>query len=71
MVHKSLIALAAAAVLVTAFAAPSAEAATKKERRYVASPTSYDGRVTGRPRTCGYDLFQVDNRGIPVGPYCH
>jgi hypothetical protein len=71
MVHKSLIALAAAAVLTTAFSALPADAASKKERRYTADSTSLDGRVTGRPRTCGYDTFQYDRRGVPVGPYCH
>ena len=35
---------------------------------------SFDGRYTGRPRTCGYDSFQYDGpfgSGTTVGPYCH
>jgi hypothetical protein len=34
-------------------------------------PNSYDGRRTGNPRTCGYDFFRYDNRGVPSGPYCN
>jgi hypothetical protein len=71
MVHKGLIALAAAAIVATAFSAPPADAAAKQERRYTGSSSSYDGRVTGRPRTCGYDTFQYDTRGATIGPYCH
>ena len=32
---------------------------------------SLDGRITGRMRTCGFDLLQYDRRGVPYGPYCH
>ena len=35
---------------------------------------SFDGRCTGRPRTCGYDTFQYDGpfgSGTTIGPYCH
>jgi hypothetical protein len=32
---------------------------------------SLDGRITGRPRTCGYETFQYDFDGVPYGPYCH
>jgi hypothetical protein len=69
MLHKSLVAFAAVAVTVTAFAA-SADARAKKESQNVAQP-SLDGRVTGRPRTCGYNYFQYDHKGVPMGPYCH
>jgi len=51
------------------------------DRQYAAPKTvdcggvpSFDGRCTGRPRTCGYDTFQYEsgNRGgTTVGPYCH
>lgn len=34
-------------------------------------PSSYDGRRTGQPRTCGHDFFQYDDRGVPSGPYCN
>jgi hypothetical protein len=34
-------------------------------------PSSADGRITGRMRTCGFDLLQNDRRGVPYGPYCH
>ncbi len=33
-------------------------------------PSSYDGRRTGNPRTCGSNFFQYDIEGVPVGPYC-
>src|SRR5205085_2820465 len=35
---------------------------------------SFDGRYTGRPRTCGFDTFQYEGPfggGTTVGPYCH
>ena len=70
MLHKSLVALAAAAITVTAFSVLPADAGSKKEKQYVVQP-SLDGRVTGRPRTCGYDYLQYDHRGVPHGPYCH
>jgi hypothetical protein len=76
----------AAAVAAAAFLVPPADASGKKdrqdtqyERQYdrqydrpqVERSTSLDGRTTGRPRTCGYDMFQYDHRGVPYGPYCH
>ena len=70
MLHKSLVALAAAAITVTAFSVLPAEARRKTDKQYNVQP-SLDGRVTGRPRTCGYDYFQYGSRGIPHGPYCH
>jgi len=69
--------LCAVAIVATAFAVPAADAASRKDRpyanpsRYVDQSSSFDGRVTGRPRTCGYDTFQYDSRGGTVGPYCH
>jgi hypothetical protein len=69
--------LCAVAVVATAFSVPAADAASRKDRpyasqsRYVDQSGSFDGRVTGRPRTCGYDTFQHDSRGGTVGPYCH
>jgi hypothetical protein len=72
MAHKGLVALAAAAALVTAFSVLPADAASKKkERPYRADSTSLDGRVLGWPRTCGHDYMQYDFYGVPVGPYCH
>jgi hypothetical protein len=68
--RKGLAAVAAAAVMVTAFAAVPAEAA-KKQKQYRPDTTSLDGRTTGRPRTCGYETFLYDGFGVPVGPYCH
>jgi len=32
---------------------------------------SFDGRYTGRPRTCGFDTFQNNGTRFPTGPYCH
>ena len=44
---------------------------TAGERRGQRDPNSLDGRRTGQPRTCGFDFFQYDNRGVPSGPYCN
>jgi len=69
--------LCAVAIMATAFSLPTADAAGRKDRpnanqsRYVDQSGSFDGRVTGRPRTCGYDTFLYDSRGGTVGPYCH
>jgi hypothetical protein len=76
MIKNSIVALAAAAIALTACAVSPADARTKRERQddrpYVGQgPPSLDGRVTGRARTCGYDTFQYDNLGVPMGPYCH
>jgi hypothetical protein len=35
------------------------------------SAASYDGRIEGQPRTCGFFTFQYDPEGTPTGPYCH
>ena len=34
---------------------------------------SLDGRITGQPRTCGFDTFQYSSgkSGTTMGPYCH
>ena len=73
MLHKRLAAVAVAAIMVTAFSVLPADAAAKREKRSQSQSdtTSLDGRVTGQPRTCGYDTFQYDSRGVPRGPYCH
>jgi hypothetical protein len=71
MPYKGLAAVAAAAIVATAFAVMPAEAAKKQPKEYRSDTTSLDGRVTGRPRTCGYETFLYDTRGVPVGPYCH
>ena len=44
---------------------------TAGERRGQRDPSQLDGRRTGQPRTCGFDFFQYDNRGVPSGPYCN
>jgi len=76
MLRKVLAAVAAAAVMLTAFAVPSADARTKKEKYRVEKPyhggtVSLDGRNTGRSRTCWHDTFIYDELGVPTGPYCH
>jgi hypothetical protein len=40
-------------------------------RRGQYDPSSYDGRRTGQPRTCGHDFFLRDGRGATMGPYCN
>lgn len=76
MLRKVLAAVAAAAVMLTAFAVPPADARTKKEKQYrVEKPyrgtISLDGRNTGRARTCWNNTFIYDELGVPTGPYCH
>jgi hypothetical protein len=64
----------AAAVVTTMFVLP-ADARPKKQKRPAIVQTqqvpSLDGRITGRMRTCGFELLQYDRRGVPYGPYCH
>jgi hypothetical protein len=66
--------LASAALIATTLSVP-AEARVKKQKRYgvvqVQQTPSVDGRITGRPRTCGFATFQYDGWGVPYGPYCH
>jgi hypothetical protein len=73
MVHKGLVAITVAAIMVTAFCALPADARAKKKTKHHADTTtlSLDGRNTGRARTCGFDTFLYDGYGVPVGPYCH
>jgi hypothetical protein len=77
MLRKVFAAVAAAAVMLTAFAVPPAEARVKKEKQYrVEQPyrggsISLDGWNTGRARTCGFNTFVYDELGVPTGPYCH
>jgi hypothetical protein len=80
MLPKILAAVAVAAITATALVSP-ADAAKRRHYGhyrhygyygyYGSSPPSLDGVVTGRPRTCGFATYQYDNRGVPVGPYCH
>jgi len=72
MLHKifAVVAAATTAVMVTALSLAPADAA-RKQRQYRSDVPSLDGRVTGRPRTCGFSTFLYDNRGVPMGPYCH
>ena len=68
----------ATAIVATSVLVLNADARTRKDERYgvrpverSAQPLSLDGRNTGRSRTCGFETFQYDNRGVPYGPYCH
>ena len=81
MIRNVFVAFAVAAIAASTVAVPSADARTyKRERQYYygqpyfnaqPSSASLDGRVTGRARTCGFNTFVYDNRGVPTGPYCH
>jgi hypothetical protein len=81
MIRNAFVALVVVATIASTLAVPSADARTyKRERQYYygqryfnaqLSSASLDGRVTGRARTCGYNTFVYDNRGVPTGPYCH
>ena len=83
--HQRLVALVAAAIMVTAFSVLPADARTKKKSQYrVDAPSlegrttgrprvdapSLDGRITGRPRTCGYT--EMGSRMAPTAtkPSC-
>ncbi|HEY1364962.1 MAG TPA: hypothetical protein VGF60_22140 [Xanthobacteraceae bacterium] len=66
--------LAAVAMVSIALCAVPAEAAKKQQNRQPVANSgapSLDGRVLGYPRTCWSTTFIRDNRGVPVGPYCH
>jgi hypothetical protein len=57
MLHKTLVAVLASAVVAAAFSVLPADAAKKEEPRYRSdTPPSLDGRTTGWPRTCGHDF---------------
>jgi hypothetical protein len=73
MRYSFLAALAATAIVTTACSASPADPRAKKRTQYrVALQTpSLDGRITGRPRTCGHEMFQYGPGGAPHGPYCH
>jgi hypothetical protein len=72
--YKTLSIIMAAALIATTFSVP-ADARVKKKKRSSVVQTqqvpSLDGRITGRPRTCGFATFQYDGWGVPYGPYCH
>jgi len=76
MLRKALAAITTAAVMMTAFDVPPADAKkSKKEKRdpqeTVTVAPSLDRSTTGRARTCGHDTFLYDSNGMPHGPYCH
>jgi hypothetical protein len=74
MLRKGLAVFAVTAVVAATVSTLPADAAKKGKKRYpayVPSSTSLDGRTLGRPRTCGFDYYQYDGWGVPVGPYCH
>ena len=72
--YKNLSVVVVAALIAATFAGP-ADARVKKKKRSSVVQTqqvpSLDGRITGRPRTCGFATFQYDGWGVPYGPYCH
>ena len=74
------VSVAVIATLVVVTFPGSADARVKTKKRSTAARTqavqaqqvpSLDGRITGRPRTCGFATFQYDGWGVPYGPYCH
>jgi hypothetical protein len=52
-------------------AAPRERRAAEPPARRSSEPPSLDGRVTGQPRTCGFDTFVYSSSGGTMGPYCH
>jgi hypothetical protein len=87
MFMKALAAVVVTAIVAVALSVTAADAAKKKRYqyradmpyqhrapardRYSSDPPSLDGRVTGYPRTCGFDTFLRDASRTPIGPYCH
>jgi hypothetical protein len=76
MLRKALATIAAATIMVTAFAAPPADAKKGKKGKRDRQETmtvapSIDRGIAGRARTCGHDAFLYDSNGMPYGPYCH
>ncbi|MFL6796905.1 MAG: hypothetical protein ACJ8F3_05785 [Xanthobacteraceae bacterium] len=73
MLHKLFAVLTVSLTIVSVTAVWPAEAARKQRqpRQEALQSLSLDGRNTGRPRTCGYDSYIYDSRGVPTGPYCH
>ena len=61
----------ATAIMVAAVFVVPADAAKKEKKQYRSDAPSLDGRITGSPRTCGYDSLLYGSDGVPVGPYCH
>jgi hypothetical protein len=70
-----LAAILAALLAVPANAEPKERAlqrrAAEPPARQSSEPPSLDGRVTGHPRTCGFDTFVYSPSGGTMGPYCH
>jgi hypothetical protein len=71
MLRKALAAIAAAAIMVTALAVPSADAKEGKKGKRDRQETmtvapSLDRRITGRARTCGHDTLLYDSNGMPL-----
>ena len=71
MFQKCRIAAAALITMTALFVLPADAAARKQKQVVTQQGPSLDGRVTGQPRTCGYDMMQYDPWGVPRGPYCH
>jgi len=78
-IYRSASAAVVAALVAATFWGP-ADARAKTKKRSTTAQTqavqsrqvpSLDGRITGRPRTCGFATFQYDGWGVPYGPYCH
>ena len=63
--------IAAVLLAVPADAAPKQRRAAEPASPRSSEPPSLDGRVTGQPRTCGYDTFVYSSSGGTTGPYCH
>jgi hypothetical protein len=68
VLHRRLVALIAAALLSTTFAAAPADARTKSKKQYRNETPSLDGRTTGQLRTCGYDTLQYGSGGPRTAP---
>jgi hypothetical protein len=66
-----LAAILAVLLAVSADAAPRQRRAAEPPARQSSETSSLDGRVTGHPRTCGFDTFVYSPSGGTMGPYCH
>jgi hypothetical protein len=77
MIGRTHMRLGVLAGILAILLAASADAAPRQRRAAEppagrnSDPSSLDGRVTGQPRTCGFDTFVYSPSGGTVGPYCH
>jgi hypothetical protein len=76
---KSLVTGICAAAVLVAAALPVTAATNKPKKQKTYDPYASArqagpprwGQPPGTPHTCGHFGFLYDDRGVPMGPYCH